>query len=279
MTIFKNEPLSNHTTFRIGGRADVLIVPDTIDEIFPYLQERHIIIGNGSNILFSDNGFRGVVIKTTNLNNISINNRSITADCGAMLSKIASLACTNQLSGLEFAAGIPGTLGGAIFMNAGAFGGQMADVVVQTSFLENGKIKTINNKEHEFEHRQSFFSKNKDLIILSTQMELQHTSSAAIEQTMKKYAKQRASTQPLEKPSAGSTFKRPKNNFAGKLIQDCGLSGKQIGGAAISEKHCGFIVNLGDAKAKDVIDLIEFTKKTVYEQTGVKLEEEIKCVL
>ena len=235
---------------------------------------KNILVGNGSNIIFADEGFRGIVIKTTAINNCSLDGDVITAGNGVLLGSLANFACNNSLGGLEFAAGIPGTLGGAVSMNAGAYGGEMKDVVVETKFLnESGEIKTV--KEHEFGYRRSVFS-NSDKVILESKLKLFAKDRQEIKNQMAELAAKRREKQPLELPSAGSTFKRPEGHFAGKLIEDAGLRGFAVGGAQVSKKHCGFIVNRGNATAADVLALISHCQKCVFDQFGVLLETEVK---
>ncbi|MDR1101899.1 MAG: UDP-N-acetylmuramate dehydrogenase [Clostridiales bacterium] len=284
MVIYKNEPLSKHSTFKIGGIADRVSLPETIDEFRGLLLELrqaeipYIVVGNGSNILFSDSGFRGNVVKTTAMKNIQIRPEinEILADAGVLLVKLARVACDNGLSGLEFATGIPGTIGGAIYMNAGAYGGEMADVVQTTTVVDTGgKIST--RSEHDFGYRHSVFSEN-DEIILQAAFRFTPKSKDEIRAKMQDNAKKRLGSQPTNLPSAGSVFKRPDGVSAGKLIQDCGLAGVSVGDAQISPKHCGFIVNNGNASARDVLDLIALIKETVLKNTGVALNEEIQII-
>ena len=238
----------------------------------------YILLGNGSNVLICENHFDGVVIVTSHMNNIDIKDDCIYADCGIPLNKIANFAKENSLSGLEFAYGIPGTLGGAVYMNAGAYGGQMSDVVYSSEYInaETLEIGTFNAEQHEFSYRQSVYGKNKDLIVLSAVLKLKRGDIIEIEAAMNKNITARKEKQPLEYPSAGSVFKRGDGYFAAKVIEDCGLKGCSVGGAQVSEKHAGFIINKGGAKFSDVINLIEHIKSAVYEKTGIKLECEIK---
>ena len=275
-----DEPLRNHSSFKIGGTADFLVIPSTKDGLVKLVaalgEEKinYIVIGNGSNIIFADEGFRGVVIKTTGINECSLEGDVITAGNGILLSSLANFACNNSLGGLEFVAGIPGTLGGAVLMNAGAYGGEMKDVVIETEYLDvGGSVKTI--KEHGFGYRKSIFSSGNE-IILESKLKLFARDRREIAEHMVELANKRREKQPLDMPSAGSTFKRPEGYFAGKLIEDAGLRGFSIGGAQVSEKHCGFIVNRGDATAKDVLELISYCQKCVLEQFGVELETEVK---
>lgn len=282
--IFINEPMKNHTTFKIGGNADVLILPYSLEQIIQCInicEQNNInyyVIGNGSNLLVSDKGFRGVIIKIfKNFNKIEVDNNLIKAQSGATLSSIAKKAYDNCLKGFEFASGIPGTIGGGICMNAGAYGGELKDVIKQVTVLENGKVTTLNNKDCEFEYRNSKILKNK-LVVLEAIIELEQGEQTEILSKMKQNNKTRNEKQPVEYPSAGSTFKRPLNNFAGKLIMEAGLAGKSIGGACISEKHCGFIINTGNATCKDVLALADFACKEVKDKFNINLEKEIRVI-
>lgn len=276
--------MKNHTSFKIGGPADEFCEAQSVSDIknlISYAKNKGIgycVIGNGSNLLVGDRGIRGLVIKLARgFDKISISGTEITAESGILLSKLANEALKCSLSGLEFASGIPGTLGGGIFMNAGAYGGEMKDVVKSVSYLENDEIKTVGKDELDFGYRHSFFS-DKDAIILSAVLELEKADAAEIKAKTDDYKERRTSKQPLSMPSAGSTFKRPEGYFAGKLIEDAGLKGFKIGGAEVSQKHSGFVVNSGGATAKDVMELIGHIQKTVYEKFGVRLETEVKTL-
>lgn len=276
--IFQNEPMKKHTTFRTGGPADFLVTPTSEKEMIECLKldVKKTIIGNGSNLLVKDGGIRGLVIQTTKLNNITVDKDEIKAESGALLSRIANIAKDNSLTGFEFACGIPGTIGGAVAMNAGAYGGEMKDVILRTRYAdENGNVFEITN--HEFDYRKSFFT-GKNLIILASEIRLQNGDKEEIENKMKEYMTARNSKQPVNMPSAGSTFKRPAGFFAGKLIEDSGLKGYTIGGASVSTLHAGFIVNNGDATSKDILDLISYVQDKVYENYSVKLETEVKII-
>ncbi len=276
--IFQNEPMKKHTTFRTGGPADFLVTPTSEKEMIECLKldVKKTIIGNGSNLLVKDGGIRGLVIQTTKLNNITVDKDEIKAESGALLSRIANIAKDNSLTGFEFACGIPGTIGGAVAMNAGAYGGEMKDVILRTRYAdENGNVFEITN--HEFDYRKSFFT-GKNLIILASEIGLQNGDKEEIENKMKEYMTARNSKQPVNMPSAGSTFKRPAGFFAGKLIEDSGLKGYTIGGASVSTLHAGFIVNNGDATSKDILDLISYVQDKVYENYSVKLETEVKII-
>lgn len=276
--IFQNEPMKKHTTFRTGGPADFLVTPTSEKEMIECLKldVKKTIIGNGSNLLVKDGGIRGLVIQTTKLNNITVDKDEIKAESGALLSRIANIAKDNSLTGFEFACGIPGTIGGAVAMNAGAYGGEMKDVILRTRYAdENGNVFEIT--KHEFDYRKSFFT-GKNLIILASEIRLQNGDKEEIENKMKEYMTARNSKQPVNMPSAGSTFKRPAGFFAGKLIEDSGLKGYTIGGASVSTLHAGFIVNNGDATSKDILDLISYVQDKVYENYSVKLETEVKII-
>jgi UDP-N-acetylmuramate dehydrogenase len=279
-----DEPMKNHTSFKIGGPCDCLLLPNSTEELINVLrflksEEKSIfIIGNGSNLLVRDNGIRGFVIKTDNIIENCIENNVVTASSGILLSRLSKICCGEELEGFEFASGIPGTLGGAVFMNAGAYDGEMSHVVVETSYITpDGEIKKVCGEEHEFGYRHSVFHDNGG-VILSSKIKLKKGDKEKIMLRMKELNEKRKEKQPLEMPSAGSTFKRPTGYFAGKLIMDCGLKGKSIGGAMVSDKHAGFIVNTGNATAKDVQDLIEFVKNEVYKVFEVELIPEIKIV-
>lgn len=281
-----NEPLKNHTSFKIGGDAKVFFMPESVSDIadalkvcrenkFPYY-----ILGNGTNILFSDKGYNGVIINIFNkFNQVYLENENtINAQSGALLSSIANIALNNSLSGMEFASGIPGALGGAVYMNAGAYGGEMKDIVLSADVLDkDGNIRTLDNNEMGFQYRSSNAEKE-GFIVLSAKLQLKKGNKEEIKSKMYELNSQRKEKQPLEMPSAGSTFKRPEGHFAGKLIMESGLRGYSIGGAMVSEKHCGFVVNTGNATCKDVLLLIEHVKKTVYDKFNVMLEPEVRII-
>lgn len=279
----RQEPMSLHTTFRIGGPADLFVMPGSIQAVAESIricketQTPYAVIGNGSNLLVSDAGYRGVIIQIgRNLNQITGNGEEIRAQAGAMLSVIAKTALLESLTGFEFASGIPGTLGGAVVMNAGAYGGEMKDVLTEVTVLtREGEIRTIPAEKLELGYRTSLAAKN-GWIILEAVLRFQKGDAEAIRSRMEELKMQRVTKQPLDLPSAGSTFKRPEGYFAGKLIMDAGLRGFTVGGAQISEKHCGFVVNKGGATAEDVRNLICAVQKKVQEDAGVKLEPEVK---
>lgn len=286
LTIGYNEPMSRHTSFRIGGPADVFIQPKTeraIREVVRTAREQEIpltVLGNGSNVLVRDEGIRGIVLSIgTEFGTILISGTEITAQTGALLSVLAAEAQKASLSGLEFAGGIPGSLGGALFMDAGAYGGQMADVVRTTRYLdENLDIAELHGEEHAFGYRTSAFKDHPQWIALSSAMQLVPGDAAEIRAKMDDFAQRRRDKQPLNFPSAGSTFKRPTGYFAGKLIQDAGLMGYTVGGAQVSEKHAGFVINRGGATCADVLGLIDHVREEVLRQFGVELEPEVRLL-
>jgi len=280
-----DEPMSKHTTFRVGGIAKFLITPKKIDDIIKVINLckvnniKYYILGNGSNVLVRDCGIDGIVIKiASNFNDIEVNGTMIKAKAGASLAAIANMALKEGLGGFEFAAGIPGTLGGAIVMNAGAYGKEMKDVVLETKVLtELGDIITLNNTEHDFKYRSSLIPKN-NFIVLESTLKLYNEDKQKIKDYMNELKEKRINSQPLKYPNAGSTFKRPEGYFAAKLIQDAGLKGYEIGGAMVSTKHAGFIINEGNAKASDILDLMDYVKDEVYKKFGVMLDPEIKII-
>ena len=280
--IFMEEPMKKHTTFRVGGPADVLVQPDetALAAILALCRQYHVsysFIGNGSNLLVGDKGIRGVVIEMTDpMGNIEVDGTKITAQAGAMLSKIANTAASNGLGGMEFAAGIPGSVGGAVVMNAGAYGGEMKDIIEKVYVLdENGAQLELDRDALDLGYRHSCIPEKK-YIVTKVVLELVPRNEAEIRSEMKELNEKRAEKQPLQYPSAGSTFKRPEGYFAGKLIMDAGLRGYQVGDAQVSEKHCGFVINKGNATAADVLTLIENVREKVQEQFGVTLEPEVK---
>lgn len=277
------EPMSAHTSFKIGGPAKAIILPETIDELREALNlckqenETYHVMGNGSNILVEDSGVDAVVVKISdNFSHISIEGEEIIAEAGVLLSKLARVAKKNALQGLEFASGIPGTLGGAIFMNAGAYGGEMKDLVQWVEVLtEDGLIKRLDNASMAFGYRKSIICEKK-WIVLRCALKLTKGDVRVIEEITTELTKKRVEKQPLDIPSAGSTFKRPEGYFAGKLIEDAGLRGLRHGDAQVSDKHCGFIVNVGQATCGEVLDLIQVVQKVVKDTFDVNLEREIR---
>jgi len=283
---FQNEPLKKHSTFKIGGLADYMVFPSNLDEIvrcvdFLNLNKIHFIVtGNGSNLLFSDEGFSGVVVNTTACKEIKVEGEKIEALCGQSLGSIASSAQKLSLTGLEFAYGIPGTCGGAVYMNAGAFGGDISSVFDECICYDTSenKLVTIDKSGMEFSYRHSVLMDRPTLFVVSATFKLTRGDGEQSLEIMKTNMKKRKATQPYSQPSAGSVFKRPEGYFAGKLIEDCGLKGFSMGGALVSPKHAGFIVNTGNATAIDVKNLIEHIQNEVYKKFGVKLECEIRFI-
>ena len=281
--VFLDEPMKLHTTFRVGGPADYFVCPkcnSEVEKLVSLCQEvgmPYYILGNGSNLLVGDKGYRGVVIQIyKEMNDIQVQGEHIYMEAGALLSRIGSIALEAELTGFEFAAGIPGTMGGAVVMNAGAYGGEMKDVLESVTVLTpNGEILVLKNEELELGYRTSIIAK-KDYVVLSAIIKLNYGNKESIREKMNELKIQRTTKQPLEYPSAGSTFKRPTGYFAGKLIQDAGLRGFQVGGAQVSEKHCGFVINKDNATAADIVELMNQVSAIVKEKFGVELEPEVK---
>lgn len=285
--IIFDEPMKKHTSFKIGGTADYFFKATTLEELqniikFAKIKELPItIIGNGSNLLVTDKGIRGLVIKI-DIKKLKIEKKDefavIEVGAGNKLMALATKMKDEELSGLEGLSGIPGSVGGAIVMNAGAYGKEMKDVVLSTTCMDkNGKLYTFSNEEQEFSYRNSIFQK-KDYIIIETKLKLEYGKKDEIQKRMEEYFKSRKEKQPIEYPSAGSSFKRQEGIITAKLIDDVGLKGYKIGGAQVSEKHAGFIVNYNNATATDVINLIDYIKEKVYRKYGIKIEEEIKII-
>ncbi len=279
------EPMSKHTTFRVGGPADYFLIPETEEEVVKLIalcREENVpyyIVGNGSNLLVSDEGYDGAIIQIgRRMSEITVDGEFITARAGALLSAIGSKALEHSLGGFEFAAGIPGCLGGACVMNAGAYGGEMKDILVSVTVLNpQGEIETIPTEQLELGYRTSLIGKRGD-IVLSAKMKLIPKNPAEIKELMEELKQKRIEKQPLEYPSAGSTFKRPEGYFAGKLIQDAGLKGFQVGGAQVSEKHSGFVINKDHATASDIDNLMRQVSEKVEDKFGVPLEAEVKKI-
>ena len=273
--VFTEEAMSQHTTFKIGGPADYFLMPDKgedVGRVIKICKEKEIpyfILGNGSNLLVGDGGYRGAVIQIyRNMSSVTVEGNEITAQAGALLSAVAAAAKNASLTGFEFAGGIPGTIGGAVVMNAGAYGGEMKDVLTEVTVMNaEGDIFTLPTEELELGYRTSII-KTAGYIVLEAKIRLKEGDP---EVTIRRTTKQ-----PLEYPSAGSTFKRPEGYFAGKLIMDSGLAGYQVGGAQVSEKHCGFVINAGGATARDVRTLMDNVRDIVYKKYGVTLEPEVK---
>ena len=282
--VYKDEPMSKHTSFKIGGIADYYIKITSTEELkslFKISKKYNMpitLVGNGTNLLVRDGGIRGFVVKI-DMNNFKIKRTTkyveMTVESGMTLAALANVALKEEITGLEFLSGIPGTIGGAIRMNAGAYGGEMKDIVVKTRYMTyDGKVKTITAGEHKFEYRNSIFSKM-DVIILDTTIRLAKGNKKEIDAKMKEYAASRKEKQPLEYPNAGSTFKRKEGVITAQLIDQAGLKGYNVGDAEVSTKHAGFIINKGKATAKDVLDLVDHIKKTIKEKNNLDIELEI----
>lgn len=279
-----DEKLSQYVNFKVGGPADILVTPRNKEQIIKTVsicKENSIpfyVIGNGSNLLVKDGGFRGVVMSLTKVNNITVDGERIEAECGAMLKQVSDKAVENSLTGFEFACGIPGTVGGAVFMNAGAYDGEISHVIDSAEVIDNnGEIITLSKDELDLGYRSSIIMK-KNYIVLSAKFKLKHGEVRKIKEIVEDLTYKRESKQPLEYPSAGSTFKRPTGYYAGKLIQDAGLKGYTMGGAAVSEKHSGFVINKNNATAKDILDLIAHIQDEVKKQFGVDLHPEVRII-
>ena len=283
--VLLEEPMKRHTTFRIGGPAEVFVMPGNLEEMQRILEIcrtedlPYFILGNGSNLLVSDRGYRGVVIQLDrNFGEVKVEGTEIHASAGALLSTIAVAARRASLTGFEFAGGIPGTLGGAVTMNAGAYGGEIRDVILSARVMTKaGDVRELSAEELDLSYRHSIIQE-KDLIVLSADFAFAHGDEEQVKEQMRQLNTQRREKQPLEYGSAGSTFKRPEGYFAGKLIQDAGLKGYRSGDVMVSEKHSGFVVNVGKGTCGDAMRVIEHVQRTVYEQFGVALELEVKRV-
>ena len=279
-----DEKLSEYVNFKVGGPADILLIPNSKEQVIKSIKickENNIpfyLIGNGSNILVRDGGFRGVVLSLKNVKNIYVDGEKIEAECGVMLKEVSDKAIENSLTGFEFACGIPGTIGGAVFMNAGAYDGEISKVIESAEVIdENCNIIRLSREELDFGYRSSLVMK-KGYTVLSAVFKLEKGQVKTIKELIEDLTNKRESKQPLEYPSAGRTFKRPTGYFAGKLIQDAGLKGYSIGGAAVSEKHSGFVINKGNATAKDITDLIKHIQDEVKKQFGVDLHPEVRII-
>lgn len=283
--VMVDEPMKRHTTFKIGGPADLLVEPSSIEEVEGVLnicRSEDIpvtVIGNGSNLLVRDGGIRGVVVKIAELlSDVSVYEEKIVAEAGALMSKISSKALEHSLGGFEFASGIPGTIGGAVTMNAGAYGGEIKDYVSAVTCIDSeGQVKEYSGEEMAFGYRKSLVQVE-GLVVLRVEISLNRGDRDEIKSKIDDYTERRTSKQPLHLPSGGSTFKRPEGHFAGKLIEDAGLRGLRHRNIQVSEKHCGFVVNLGESKAEDVLNLIGVVQKTVYDKFGIQLEPEIRII-
>ena len=282
----QNYILAKVSSFKVGGSADLALFPKNESEfcfVVSVLSETNTkfeILGRCSNVLFSDDGYRGVIIFTNKMKDITFNDNTVVAMAGAGLATVAVLARDRSLGGFEFAHGIPGSIGGAVAMNAGAFDSEMKDIVVSSIILDlnNEKFSVIDNSEHEFSYRDSIFLRNKNLICISTTIKLFESTHEEISEKMSYFSKIRREKQPLEYPSCGSFFKRPQGLYAAKLIDDCGLKGYSVGGAMVSNKHAGFIINTGRATSKDIVELGDLVSNKIYEKFGVRLEREVKYI-
>lgn len=280
--ILLDEPMSRHTTFRVGGDAMALLRirrEEQLQVLLPYFKEtgmEYFIVGNGSNLLVGDKGYHGIILQIADrMNQIIVEDAHMIVKAGCLMSEVARAACEHGLTGFEFASGIPGTIGGGVVMNAGAYGGEMEQVVESVRVMNGmGEIMELSKEDMEFSYRNSVI-RNRNFVVLQVKLLLQHGNPEEIHQKMKELNQKRREKQPLEFPSAGSTFKRPEGYFAGKLIMDAGLRGYSIGGACVSEKHCGFIVNKGKATAADVAEVIQEVQERVKKKFGVTLETEV----
>lgn len=278
-----NEEMKNHTTVKVGGPCKCMVIPENIDDIISTIKFAkkegidYYIIGCGSNLLVCDEGIDAIVIKLGNkFAKVEVKDDVIEAQSGASMPYIAVVAKNHFLSGMEFASGIPGTIGGGVRMNAGAYGGEISNIFLEATYLDaDGNIKCIKKEDMKFSYRHSFFTDNKEFIILSIKLKLQHGNIDDIAKIMEKNSIARKEKQPLEYPNFGSVFKRPEGHFVGKLVQDTGLRGYKIGGAQVSTKHTGFIVNIGGATCKDIVNLIHHIQNVVFEKYNVKLETEV----
>jgi UDP-N-acetylmuramate dehydrogenase len=283
LEIIKNEPMSKHTSFKIGGNADFVAFPKTTDEliaVWNYCRENNVpltVLGDGANVLVADAGIRGVVAFTNKMNAVEVLENKVRALSGTRLSALAEAAAGASLAGLEFASGIPGTVGGAIYMNAGAYNHDIQEFIESVTLFFEDKIIVKSRDEMQFGYRKSI-AQNGDMLILDATFVLSQGDAAVIREEIKDLMARRRKTQPLEYHSAGSFFKRPEGNFAGKLIQDSGLKGFAIGGAQVSDKHAGFVINKGNATASDVIKLMHHVQHTVYKKFGVHLEPEVRIL-
>lgn len=283
--VLQNEPMKNHTTFRIGGPATIMVLPSKeleIKDIINLCKEEKIsytIIGNGSNLLVSDNGISGVVIKIAdNFAEYEIKEQKVWAQAGIRLTALSRRILESELSGFEFASGIPGTIGGAVYMNAGAYDGDMKTIVKSVKVIDaEGNIMELSKEEMKFGYRSSI-AMDKNYIILAVELELKKGNKDEIKSKIEEFTKRRNEKQPITEFSAGSTFKRPPGYFAGKLIEDAGLRGYTKGQAKVSEKHCGFVINIGDATFEEMMEFLNEVKTKVYNNSGVKLEEEVRII-
>ena len=285
IAVYRDEPMSRHTSFKVGGSADLYLVPedrDALIELCSIIRETGVkafFLGNGSNVIFADEGYRGAVVSLSALSSVEISGNEIIAEAGATIASLTKTARDHSLAGLEFAYGIPGSVGGAVTMNAGAYGGEICQVLKASTYLntEDLTVHTIYTDDHHFGYRDSVYRHHK-YVILSAVFELAEGNRDEISALMNDYMQRRVSKQPLEYPSAGSIFKRYPGRFTGQMIEEAGLKGYTIGGAQVSEKHAGFIVNRGGATTQNIIDLIEYIKKVILEKFGCELECEVIVV-
>ncbi|WP_369901926.1 UDP-N-acetylmuramate dehydrogenase [Bacillus manliponensis] len=282
--IKQDEMLRNHTFIKLGGKADIFVTPSTYEEVQHVIQfaAEHSIkityLGNGTNVIIKDGGIRGITLSLVKLTDVTVTGQTIVAQSGAAIIDVSRIALDHRLTGLEFACGIPGSVGGALYMNAGAYGGEISYVLTKALVMtREGEFKMLLQDDFAFGYRKSAFANN-DYIILEATFELEDGKYEVIKAKMDELTYLRESKQPLEYPSCGSVFKRPPNHFAGKLIQDSGLQGKRIGGVEVSTKHAGFMVNVDNGTAQDYIDLIQFVQKTVKEKFDVELEREVRII-
>ena len=279
-------PLCDYSTFRIGGKTDIALFPTTVEQLSLQLSMlaqsglKYKVVGNGSNVLFSDAGFRGVMVFTTEMKQYRFDAQTLYAQSGASLARVCNDASRLGCEGFAFGCGIPGTVGGGVYMNAGAYGGQISDVLVSSEVFDtsHNRVFTLDADAHEFSYRHSVFADHPEYVVLSSTFALRQGDADQIMQKVKEQATARREKQPLNFPSAGSTFKRPEGHFAGKLIEDAGLKGTRVGGAVVSEKHAGFVVNDGGATAADVLALVALIKERVFAQFGVRLECEFEYI-
>lgn len=284
LTVYKEEPMKKHTTFRVGGVADYFVCPKRAElpKLLQMAEKYHLpvtVIGNGSNLLVGDKGIRGLVVEIgAGMKEITVTGTTVRAGAGALLSQVAAAAASAGLSGMEFAAGIPGSIGGAVTMNAGAYGGEMKDIIQEVTVLTpDGKEQTLSVEELDLSYRHSCVPKQ-GYVVLEAVLSLTPAPEEEIREKMADLRNRRVEKQPLEYPSAGSTFKRPEGYFAGKLIMDAGLRGYRVGDAQVSEKHCGFVINRGNATAAEILQLMQKVQERVKEQFGVTLEPEVKRI-
>ena len=279
-----DESMKKHTTFKVGGNAACIAVPDTVEKasmLIKFLKENNIksyYLGNGSNVIFNDNGFDGVIIKTSNLNSVTFDGNKVVSGAGVLMTSLSKKVQEKGLSGLECCYGIPGNIGGGVFMNAGAYGGEISQKIVSVDYLdENGELHTLSKDECEFSYRHSVFMKHKWLVV-SVSFHMDEGNPEKMLEFMEDIMQRRKDKQPLDKPSAGSSFKRPEGYFAAALIDQCGLKGLTVGGAQVSEKHAGFIVNIGNATCRDIVALADKVGEIVLKEKGVVLEKEMIIV-